>query len=278
MNELQIFKNSDFGEIRTLEIDNEPWFVGKDVANILGYKNGNRDINRHVDEDDRRYYRIGTPSGKQDSTIINESGLYSLIFSSKMEKAKQFKRWVTSEVLPTIRKHGAYMTEEVLQRTIQSPDYLIGLLTNLKEEQDKVKRLETTNAMQSQQIAELKPKADYTDKILRSKSLVNTTQIAKDYGMSATQFNKILNVLKIQYKMNGQWLLYSQYQDKGYTSSETFEFTDSKGLTKTTMTTKWTQKGRLFLYEKLKVNNYLPTIERKLNERLINSKRIEKRV
>lgn len=278
MNELQIFKNNEFGEIRTIVKNDEPYFVGKDVADILKYSRPDHAINKHVDEEDKLMYQIDTSGQKRNMYIINESGLYSLIFSSKMEKAKEFKRWVTSEVLPTIRKHGAYMTEEVLQRTIQSPDYLIGLLTNLKEEQDKVKRLETTNAMHLQQIAELKPKADYTDKILRSKSLVNTTQIAKDYGMSATQFNKILNVLKIQYKMNGQWLLYSQYQDKGYTSSETFEFTDSKGLTKTTMTTKWSQKGRLFLYEKLKANDYLPTIERKLNERLINSKRIEKRV
>lgn len=262
MNKLQIFKNSDFGEIRTIIKNDEPYFVGKDVAEILEYKRTADALKVHVDNEDKGVGEIQTPGGKQKMTIINESGLYSLIFSSKMKKAKQFKRWVTSEVLPSIRKHGAYMTEDVLEKTISNPDYLIGLLTNLKEEQDKVKRLETTNAMQSQQIAELKPKADYTDKILRSKSLVNTTQIAKDYGMSATQFNKILNVLKIQYKMNGQWLLYSQFQDKGYTSSETFEFTDSKGITKTTMTTKWSQKGRLFLYEKLKANDYLPTIER----------------
>lgn len=262
MNKLQIFKNSDFGEIRTIVKNDEPWFVGQEITKILKYQNGSRDINRHVDEEDRTKLMMSDGKQSRETIIINESGLYSLILSSKLPKAKQFKRWVTSEVLPSIRKHGAYMTEDVLEKTIQNPEYLIGLLTNLKKEQDKVKRLETTNAMQSQQIAELKPKADYTDKILKSKSLVNTTQIAKDYGMSATQFNKILNILKIQYKMNGQWLLYSQYQDKGYTSSETFEFTDSKGITKTTMTTKWAQKGRLFLYEKLKANDYLPTIER----------------
>ena len=262
MNELQIFKNNDFGEIRTVIKNNEPYFVGKDIAKSLGYSNTRDALSRHVDNEDKVVENHDTPGGNQRLTMINESGLYSLILSSKLPTAKQFKRWVTSEVLPTIRKHGAYMTEEVLQRTIQSPDYLIGLLTNLKEEQDKVKQLETTNAMQSQQIAELKPKADYTDKILNSKSLVTASQIAKDYGMSATQFNKILNVLKIQYKMNGQWLLYSQFQDKGYTSSKTFEFTTKKGLTKTNMTTQWTQKGRLFLYEKLKANNYLPTIER----------------
>lgn len=122
--------------------------------------------------------------------------------------------------------------------------------------------LKLTNNMQLQQIKELKPKADYTDKILKSKSLVLTSQIAKDYGMSAQELNKHLNRLKVQYKMNNQWLLYGKHHDKGYTSSETFEYEDKNGNTQTNMTTKWTQKGRLFLYDLLKDDGLLPMIER----------------
>lgn len=121
--------------------------------------------------------------------------------------------------------------------------------------------LEIDNNIKSQQIGELKPKADYVDKILKSKSLMNVSQIAKDYGMSATRFNKILHDLKIQYKQANQWLLYSKYHDKGYTHSEAFDFINKNGINETNLTTKWTNKGRLFLYELLKSNGYLPLIE-----------------
>ena len=119
MNELQIFQNPDFGEVRTTVIDGEPWFVGKDVADILGYRNGSRDINRHVDEEDRQNYQNGTFESPRGMTIINESGLYSLVLSSKLPTAKKFKRWVTSEVLPAIRKHGDY---QVPQKAMTEPD------------------------------------------------------------------------------------------------------------------------------------------------------------
>ena len=109
MNNLQIFDSPDFGQIRTIQQNGEPWFVGKDVADILGYQNGSRDVNRHVDEDDRQNYQNGTFESNRGLTIINESGLYSLILSSKMPKAKEFKRWVTSEVIPAIRKTGGYI-------------------------------------------------------------------------------------------------------------------------------------------------------------------------
>lgn len=133
MNELQIFKNSDFGEVRTMVIDGEPWFVGKDVAVVLGYQNSSRDINRHVDEEDRQNYQNGTFDSPRGMTVINESGLYSLILSSKLPKAKEFKRWVTTEVLPAIRRHGAYMTEQTLEAALSSPEFLIKLATELKD-------------------------------------------------------------------------------------------------------------------------------------------------
>lgn len=136
MNDIQIFNNPEFGDIRTVVIDNEPWFVGKDVADILGYQNGSRDINRHVDEEDKRLTKMVSQGQNRDITVINESGLYSLIFGSKLESAKKFKKWVTSEVLPSIRKTGTYIMP-------QTTDGKIALLaqghTELKAEVDEIK-------------------------------------------------------------------------------------------------------------------------------------------
>lgn len=265
-NNIKVFENSEFGKVRTVILDNEPWFIGKDVTDILGYQNGSRDINRHVDEDDRQNYQNGTFESNRGMAIINESGLYSLILSSKLPTAKKFKRWVTSEVLPSIRKHGAYMTEDTIKKVIAEPDFIIKLATELKKEQEQNKQLTETCSQQQQVIGELKPKADYVDKILKSDSLVTITQIAKDYGMSGQGMNKVLHDLHIIYSCNKQWLLYSQHQAKGYTFSETVDIPREDGTTKVVMNTKWTQKGRLFLYETLKKRNLLPLIERKEQE------------
>ena len=257
MNDLQIFENPEFGSIRTLEINGEPWFVGKDVAEVLAYNEPHKAITRHVDEEDRTKYPILSNGGMQESWLINESGLYSLILSSKLPTAKQFKRWVTSEVLPSIRKHGLYATEELLN----NPDFMIQALTALQEEREKRKLLETENAQQKQIIGELKPRADYTDRILSNKGLVTITQIAKDYGMSGRKMNKLLEDLHVQYKQSGQWLLYADYHDKGYTHSKTINITRKDGTPDVTMETKWTQKGRLFIYNLLKSKDILPIIE-----------------
>ncbi|MFT9003754.1 MAG: phage antirepressor [Liquorilactobacillus hordei] len=144
MNELINFSFQG-NKVRTVQISNEPYFVGKDVAEILGYQNGSRDINRHVDEEDRQNYQNGTFESPRGLTVINESGLYSLILSSKMPNAKQFKHWVTSEVLPSIRKHGAYMTPEKLQETLAQPENMIQILTALKDEQEAHKKLQQEN-------------------------------------------------------------------------------------------------------------------------------------
>lgn len=251
MNNLQIFKNNEFGEIRTTDNKGDVWFVAKDIAEVLGYKNSTRDVNRHVDDEDKGGTVLVTPGGKQEVLTINESGLYSLILRSNLPTARKFKRWVTSEVLPTIRRKGLYATDELLN----NPDVLIKVLEELKKE-----RFE--NKVKSQQIAELKPKADYLDNILNNSSLVTVTQIAKDYGMSGQRFNKLLNELKVQYKLSNQWLLYQNYADKGYTHSETVDITKSTGEKIVKMNTKWTQKGRLFLYDLLKKNGHLPKIEK----------------
>lgn len=284
MNNLQIFENPDFGQVRMVMIEDNPYFVGKDVAEILGYKNPNEAIQDHVDNEDK-FLRSSMGSemlklfssvkdiqnkfGRQDNWFINESGVYALVFSSKLPKAKEFKRWVTSEVLPAIRKHGAYMTEQTVEKALTSPDFLIQLATNLKKEREARQEAEAKNFKLehevvglNEKISELKPKADYVDRILKSTSLVTTTQIAKDYGMGAPTFNKKLKELKVQHNVGGQWVLTYKYQGKGYASSETIEVEKKDGSTKTVMHTKWTQKGRLFLHDLLKKHNILPMIEK----------------
>ena len=262
MENIQIYKNNEF-EVRTVEVNGTPYFVGKDVTEILGYKNGSRDINRHVDEDDRGCTEMVSPQGTaQTTTIINESGLYSLILSSKMAKAKQFKRWVTSEVLPSIRKHGMYAMDEL----IANPDLAITALTALKKEREEKQRLAETVMVQNQQILELKPKATYYDLVLNCKDLLATTAIAKDYGLSAKKLNQILHDKKIQFKQGDLWLLYQKYADKGYTSTKTNSFPDNKGEIRAKLHTYWTQKGRLFIYEILKGDGIVPLIEREFSD------------
>lgn len=249
-NEIILFKHEEFGEIRTLNIDGEPWFVGVDIANNLGYQNGSRDINRHVDEDDRNKRMVFDGNQKKETIIINESGLYSLILSSKLPSAKKFKHWVTAEVLPSLRKHGAYFTTETLHKTMSDPRELAKLLTALADEQDKRRKLEEENAF-------LSVKAKYYDRILHSKNSVPVTQIAKDYGMSAIAFNRMLHDYGIQYSVRNSWVLYAEYANLGYTQSRTYTIDENKAV----MHTCWTQKGRIFLYKFLKERGVLPMCE-----------------
>lgn len=253
MNELQVFNNAEFGSVRTTVIDGEPFLVGKDVAEILGYRDTSDALKRHVDEEDKLTRRFTDSGQNREMYIINESGLYSLILRSQLPKARKFKRWVTSEVLPAIRRHGMYAIDEILE----NPDLAIAALTQLKEERKRRKELELTTAIQNQQIAELKPKASYYDLILQNRNTVPVTQIAKDYGMSGRRFNELLHDLGIQYKFRKTWLLYQHYADLGYTQSKTFAIDAEKSV----MHTYWTQKGRLFLYDLLKNEEILPLIE-----------------
>lgn len=252
-NKLEIFKNEEFGEMRILEQNKEVWFVGKDVAKILGYTNPQKAIRDHVEVEDRGVNETFTGTK---ATLINESGLYSLILSSKLPNAKKFKRWVTNEVLPSLRQTGGYIVGE----NQMNEDELVVAAMNVLNK--KVERLQIENSKQSQLIGELKPKADYTDKILKSKDILPITAIAKDYGMSGTAMNRKLHDLGVQYNLSGQWLLYARYQDKGYTHSETVPIYHTDGTEGTRLNTKWTQKGRLFLYELLKSNGLLPMIEK----------------
>lgn len=255
--ELQIYKNAEFGSVRTTTIGGQPYFVGKDVTDILGYQNGSRDINRHVDEEDRQKAMFFDGTQDKETIIINESGIYSLILSSKMPNAKKFKRWVTNEVLPAIRKHGIYATDDL----IANPDLAIAAFTALKEERERNKTLTAAVAVQQQQIAEMKPKATYYDVVLKCKDAVNITVIAKDYGWSGIRMNEYLHDKAIQFKQGDTWLLYQKHADKGYTRTNTHVYEDSNGFEHTKVHTKWTQKGRLFIYEQLKADGIYPQIE-----------------
>ena len=179
MNDLQIFNSPEFGAIRTIEKDGEPWFVGKDVAAALGYEKPTDAVRKHVDVEDRGISKMETTSGAQETTIINESGLYSLVLSSKLPTAKKFKRWVTSEVIPSIRKHGAYMTPETLEAAILNPDTMIKLCTALKDEQDKRKALEVANAELVVEKQIMQPKADYFDELVDRNLLTSFRETAK---------------------------------------------------------------------------------------------------
>lgn len=258
---LEVFKNNEFGEVRALLKNGDPWFVGKDVATALGFKNSRNAIKTHVFDSDKGVDTIYTPGGNQQMTIINESGMYALIFGSRLKEASKFKRWVTSEVLPAIRKHGAYMTEDVLQKSIADPGFAIGLLQNLQEEQNKNKQLLTENKIKDQQIAELKPKAGYYDVILSSTDSWAISIIAKDYGMSPQRMNKLLKDLKVQYKQGNAWLLYQKHATHGYTETTTIPYKKQDGTFGATPQMRWTQKGRLFIYDLLKAEGILPLIE-----------------
>jgi prophage antirepressor-like protein len=264
--QLQIFENAEFGAVRTVTVDGIPFFVGKDVAVALGYSNSSKAVASHVDEEDKVFLMLdiadaqngNVPIGQSKTAVINESGLYSLIMGSKLPTAKRFKRWVTSEVLPSIRKHGVYAVDEMLD----NPDILIAALEELKAERNRVSTLTETIAVQHQQISEMKPKSSKYDVVLNCKDLVAISTISKDYGWSATRMNDYLHSKGIQYKQSSIWLLYQKYAECGYTSTKTHSYNGNDGTPHTKIHTYWTQKGRLFIYETLKADGIVPLIEK----------------
>ena len=258
MGDLQIFKNEEFGEVRTVEIEGKPFFCGSDVAKALGYAIPSKAVNTHCKGVSKM--EAPTNGGVQELLFIPEGDLYRLIVSSKLPTAEKFEHWVFDEVLPSIRKHGLYATDELLD----NPDLIIQMATKLKEEREARKALEIENKVQSQQIAELQPKATYYDLILQCKDLLSMTEIAKDYGKSAKGMNKLLNEFGIQYKQGGVWFLYAKYQDKGYTQTKTQNYNRPDGTQGSKVHMYWTQKGRLFLYDLLKSEGVLPKVEQNI--------------
>ena len=254
----QKFENNLF-QLEVKTENGESLFDVETVAKSLGItqiaKSGNEVVRW---ERVNKYLKLSSPQvgtgisqevGK--GSFINEPMVYKLAFKANNALAEKFQDWLATEVLPQIRKHGMYATDELLD----NPDLLIEVATKLKEER-------TQRLIAEQRVNELQPKADYYDRILNNKGLVTVSTIAKNYGMSAVSFNKLLHELGIQFNQSGTWLLYSKFQDKGYTHIEPFDYEDKNGNQQVKTRMKWTQKGHIFLYETLKKNNYLPMIER----------------
>ena len=261
-NKIEVFSSAEFGAVRTLKTeDGKVIFCGADVAKALGYARPSEAVSKHCKGTSKQ--RILTNGGMQEMLFIPEGDVYRLITHSKLPNAERLEAWVFDEVLPTIRKHGAYMTENTLEKALTSPDFLIQLATTLKEEQEKRKALETTVAVQEQQISELQPKASYYDVVLNASGLISTSTIAKDYGKTAVWLNKFLHEKGVQFKQGDIWLLYQKYAQEGYTSTKTHTLNRPDGLQHTKVHTYWTQKGRLFIYELLKCDGILPVIERR---------------
>jgi prophage antirepressor-like protein len=239
MNQIQIFKNQEFGAIRTISNEQgEAMFCAKDVCDALGYKKASNAIALHVDKGDALKQGTPTSSGVQMMLYVNESGLYSLILSSKLDSAKRFKHWVTSEVLPSIRKQGGYMVarpeetdEEVLARALQI--------------------MQAAIQVRDEEIARLQPRADYADEVLDSVTCITTTQLAKELGMSAQELNRRLCAMHIQYWQSGQYMLYAAYARMGLAKSRTHKRVLKHGMIMTEMYLVWTERGRDFIHRLL---------------------------
>lgn len=260
MNEIKVFTNEEFGNVRTVEVNGEPWLVGKDVAEALDYTNPQKAIRDHVDDEDKTVNPAFTVNGTQ-GVLINESGFISLVLSSKMPKAKEYKRWVTSEVLPSIRKHGVYATDDFLKKSISDPEYAISILQALKKEREEKEGLLEENAVQKQLISELQPEATYCKIVLRCQDAIPITVIAKDYGWTPNQMNNFLRDHGVQYKRGKHWYLKDKYARKGYTKSETTVYLKD-GIEHSNIFMKWTQEGRLFIYNLLAQDGIYPLVER----------------
>lgn len=247
MNELQIFNHPDFGEVRTVTINDEPWLVGKDVAQALGYQNPQKALRDHVDDDEKTVNESFTVNGTP-AILINESGMYSLILSSKLPGAKEFKRWVTSEVLPSIRKHGAYMTPETLEAAILSPDYLLKVVTALKDETDKRKALEAVNSRLTVENQIMHPKADYFDELVDRNLLTNFRETAKELGIPPKKFVQFLIDKKYLYRDKKGKLLPFEGKNGGlFEVKETFNEKTQWSGTQTMVTPKGRETFRLLM-------------------------------
>lgn len=257
MNEIKVFENKEFGQVRTVVIDNEPWFVGKDVALALGYSNTKDALAKHVDEEDKLGSQIATSGQRRQMTVINESGMYSLVLSSKLPTAKKFKHWVTSEVLPSIRKHGAYMTEDILERTITDPDFLIKLLTNMKEEREARKIAE-------QKVKELTPKGIFADAVSTSRQNILVGELAKLLRQNGVEIgqNKLFAWLRengylIKAKRSDYNMPTQRAMDMGLFRIKETVITHCDGCISVNKTVKVTGKGQVYfvnLFLKRKTN------------------------
>ena len=253
--EVQIFSNPKFGEVRVTVINDEPMFAGIDVARALGYEDPKDAVQKHVDEEEKRLMQLSdfqqggelSPHLKMSKLQgITEGGVYSLIFGSKLERAKEFKKWVCSDVLPSIRKYGGYMASH----SDDTPELIMARA--LKIAQQTIERHTEQLRLAEMSIKEQAPKVEYCNNVLQSTSTYTTTQVAKELGMSAYALEKILHEKNVIFKQSGQWLLYAKYQNEGYTKPRTHHYTKSDGTTGSNTITVWTELGRKFIHELLK--------------------------
>ena len=260
-NELTVFENEKFGKLEVLVENGKEYFPATEIAKILGYSNPQKAIRDHCREDGCTIRSVGVVTGKKtDGTdakqfvnkkYINEGNLYRLITKSNLPQAEVFESWVFDEVLPTIRKTGMYIIDNVWDTIINDPEKLGEVLINYGKVKKEKELLEEENQIQKQLIAEYKPIKEYLDTILSSEDTMTTTQIAADYGFSAYELNKTLNEQRVVRKVGGQWILYIEHMNKGYTKSETMTVKKKDGTDKVVANTKWTQKGRLFIHNLL---------------------------
>ena len=256
-NSIQIFNSPEFGSIRTAGTPENPLFCLADICRPLGLRVDGvvaRLIKDTITAGVLCKKPVQTNGGIQQMYFVNEDGLYDVILDSRKPEAKRFRKWITSEVLPAIRKYGVYATEDFARKAIADPKFAIDILSALQAEREKV-------AVLTQQVAELQPKASYYDVVLNCKDLVSVSKIAKDYGMSAVAFNKLLHKLGVQFKQGDIWLLYQEYAKLGWTSTKTLSYVGDDGAMHGKVHTYWTQKGRLGLYDLLKYNGYRPLVE-----------------
>lgn len=249
MNSLKVFNNEQLGEVRVIVNESgDPLFCLVDICRALNIQNAAQ-VAQRLDEDERYMFNIGRQGN---TTFVTEPGLYTVIIRSDSLMAKPMQKWVTSEVLPSIRKHGAYLTPEKIEETLLNPDTIIRLATALKEEREQKERLRIQNEIQSKQLKESAGKVDYYNNVLQSETAITTTVIAKELGMSAYSLNGMLHRNKIIFKSGKTWVLFSPYQNKGYTKTKTIHYTDSLGREKTEIHTYWTEAGREFIHQLIK--------------------------
>lgn len=260
-NHVTIFNNPQFGEIRTAGTADNPLFCLADVCSALGLSA--KGVNQRLNKEVISNYPLETAGGIQQALFVNEDGLYDVILDSRKPEAKVFRKWVTSDVLPTIRKTGGYITTtpEMSDAEILAKAVLVAQ-TTIANRETRIKQLESENEEQKTLIQQMQKGNDYLNVILQSKGTLAITQIAADYGMTAVKFNKKLNEMRIQHKVNDQWILYSNLMGKGYVHSKTITFYHSDGRPDTRLCSEWTQRGRMFLYDALKEIGILPLIER----------------
>lgn len=263
MNEIKVFMNEEFGSMRTVVEKDTLWFCGKDILTALEYKEGSNPAKafQAVPDEWKGVKPIHTHGGEQNMLFLTEQGMYFFLGRSDKPKSIPYQKYVAGKVVPSIRKYGVYADGDFLQKSISDPAYAISILQALKKEREEKEGLLEENAIQKQLISELQPEATYCKIVLRCQDAIPITVIAKDYGWTPNQMNNFLRDKGVQYRRGKHWFLKDRYARKGYTKSETTVH-EKNGVKHSNVFMKWTQEGRLFIYNLLAANGIYPLVER----------------